>query len=118
MRASVKDPSATQKTSHSSTREFIVTGSWAFLLILGFVSIGVALQHLYRQEFIGEKTKLIHLCKNNPKQNPQACAELLEARTGAPRKKTFALPGGIPSAKFRLSTDKDADLKPPPDMVK
>jgi len=118
MAGSLKEPSAAHKVAPNSTREIIVTGAWAFVLILSFVSIGVALQHLFRQDFIGEQTKLIHLCKKNPKLNPQACAELLEVRTGAPRKKNLALPGSIPSAKFKLSTDKDADLRPPPDLVK
>ena len=118
MAGSLKEPSAAPKIAHSSTREIIVTGAWALVLIVSFISVGFGLQHLFRQEFLGEKTKLIQECKKNPKFNPQACAELLEARTTTPPKKSVALPGSIPSAKFRLSSDKDADLKPPPDMVK
>lgn len=87
-------------------------------MVLMFILIGMAFQRFFRHDFIGEKTKLIHLCKKDPAARPTECAELLAARAGSPPQKVRALPGSMKKPTFGLSNDKDADLRPPPDLIR
>lgn len=101
-----------------STKQIITWTAAISATILLFIITGMALQRFFRQEFIGEKTKLIHQCKKDPSVRPTECAELLAVRTGAPQKKVRALPGSMQKPTFGLSNDKDADLRPPPDLIR
>jgi hypothetical protein len=87
-------------------------------MVIVCVSLGVLSQRVFHHRFLGDQTQLVHLCKKNPKTNPDACAELLAARPGTSSKQVSASRDNIGKPSFTLSDDTDADLKPPPDLLR
>lgn len=70
------------------------------------VGAGMLFQRYLHREFLGEETKLIHLCKQNPTLKKPECEELLARRSSkSPKQQVLAHP--IPAAQFQLSTDSD-----------
>jgi hypothetical protein len=101
-----------------SAKQIAAWSAGIFGLVVACSCLGVLGQRIFRQEFLGERTRLIHLCKRNPSSNPAVCAEVLVSRTrnahGTGRGQTIA--GTLTKPTFNLSNDADADLRPPPDL--
>jgi hypothetical protein len=118
MPENIKEHRAAYSLASYSTKQIITWTVAISGMILLFILIGMAFQRFLRHEFIGEKTKLIHICKKDPSARPAECAELLAARAGSAPRKVLALPGSMKKPTFGLSSDKDADLRPPPDPIR
>jgi hypothetical protein len=118
MSESIKENRSSFSLESYTTRQIITWTAAISTMVLVFIIIGVIFQRFFHREFIGERTKLIHLCKKDPSVRPTECAELLAVRTGSPPKKIRTLPGSLKKPAFRLSTDENADLQPPPDLVR
>jgi hypothetical protein len=87
-------------------------------IALGVVSFTVIFQRFLHREFIGDRTRLVHLCKNDPQANPRACSEILSSRSEAVKRREKSLAGALESARFNLADTQDADLIPPPDLLR
>jgi hypothetical protein len=118
MSESIKEQSNAGALSALSTKQVVAWSAGISGMVILCVCLGVLGQRVLHQEFLGERTRLIHLCKTNPNSNPGVCADLLAARTGTTNKKVRALPGTFAKPTFKLSDDENADLKPPPDLVR
>jgi hypothetical protein len=118
MSENIKQQSNTGGLAAFSTKQVVAWSAGISGMVVLLICLGVLGQRAFYREFLGDRTRLIHLCKKNPNSNPAACADLIAARTGTIVRKPRALPGTFERPTFSLSNDKDADLKPPPDLVR
>jgi hypothetical protein len=92
-------PKATRSARDVSS---IVTAIGAVLFGL---LLGILAQKALTAEFLGAGTRLVDMCKENPKHDPEACGPILEVR--APVKQKTGRETGIKekSAPFQLSEE-------------
>jgi hypothetical protein len=67
----------TQKLSDGSALHRLLAMTVSALVI---VCACLLFQRYMHRDFLGERTQLIHKCKENPDFNPQKCAQLLSVR--------------------------------------
>jgi hypothetical protein len=87
-------------------------------IAFGVISVTFIFQRFLHREFLGEGTRLVQLCKRDPQANPRACQGILSSRIEVSNKRAQSLSGTLESARFNLSNTQDADLIPPPDLVR
>ncbi len=81
-------------------------GIWSVsVLVVGGLTLTILAGAAFHFEFIGEQTKLIHLCKQNPSVNPTECERLLEVRRSVNPEQKEEWPGALKSRAFNLADD-------------
>ncbi len=87
----------------------VATLATALLCVLA----GVYAKRYLNREFIGEQTRVLQQCRQNPRINPKLCEELLVARGEIKQPRYSKTMRGPQRPPFLLS-DTNADLTPAP----
>jgi hypothetical protein len=79
---------SSESTSQTSDKE--ATSAYSLVPVIGVALFGLLLSILALKaltaDFLGSGTRLVDMCKQDPKHNPAACGPILEARAPLKRK--------------------------------
>lgn len=91
----------------------LIWGLATLIAVLIFLAAGIYTKRYLNREFIGEETRFLQRCRQNPKNNGRRCEELLAAR-GEVKKSRYSDSMRSPQRPPFLLSDADADLTPTP----
>jgi hypothetical protein len=109
--ASLRPPPAVKyKPEHNYP---LIWGLVTLLTVLLCIAAGVYTKRYLNREFIGEQTRILQQCRQDPSSNPKLCEELLIAR-GEIKQSPYAKTMRGPQRPPFLLYDSNADLTPVP----
>lgn len=80
----------------------LVWGNVTLCAVIVFAGLGTYSKLYMNRDFLGERTKILHKCRENPNFNRSICEELLMARGEVSRLRASKVMRGLHQALFQL----------------
>ena len=88
----------------------LLWGAFTLCSVLAFAGLGTYSKLYMHRDFLGERTKILHKCREHPNFNRSVCEELLMARGEVGRLRASKVMRGLHQAPFQLG-DAEEDSK-------